>query len=307
MGNTTALTSLSTNAAGSTRLAGGSVTTSGNQSYQDAVTLVSNLVVSGANVTFGASVNGPFGLAINGGKAALNGAVGDVSPLSSLNVTSSQSLHITTAIRTSSDVVLTVNDLPSSGQDIVIISAGSILSNAGKILLRAGDDVQLQPGSSLSTSGLTELVGDYGNADVGVGSILTLSGMLQASSASVSSGSDNDTVLIDDNGATTGGTVNHIRAPLTVNPGLGQDVLILNDASETAPTMLTLTAMSIGAEPGDNFFTAGGSLTYSNVDDLQILTGSAADVIEIGATIRAAHSSAQVVVLTKSPSSRQPV
>ena len=48
--------------------------------------------------------------------------------------------------------------------------------------------------------------------------------------------------------------------------------------------MLTLTAMSIGAEPGDNFFAAGGSLTYSNVDDLQIWTGSAADVIEIGAT-----------------------
>ncbi len=95
VGNTTALTSLSTNAAGSTRLAGGSVTTSGNQNYQDAVTLVSNLVVSGANVTFGASVNGPFGLAINGGKAALNGAVGDVSPLSSLNVTSSQALQIT--------------------------------------------------------------------------------------------------------------------------------------------------------------------------------------------------------------------
>ena len=61
MGNTIPLTSLSTDAAGSTRLAGGSVTTTGAQSYQDAVTLDSNLVVSGANVTFGASVNGERG------------------------------------------------------------------------------------------------------------------------------------------------------------------------------------------------------------------------------------------------------
>ncbi len=38
------------------------------------------------------------------------------------------------------------------------------------------------------------------------------------------------------------------------------------------------------SEPGDNYFAAGGSLTYSNVDDLQILTGSAADVIEVGTT-----------------------
>ena len=55
VGNTTPLTSVSTDAAGSTRLAGGSVTTLGDQSYQDAVTLGRDLVVNGANVTFGAT------------------------------------------------------------------------------------------------------------------------------------------------------------------------------------------------------------------------------------------------------------
>ena len=59
VGGTTALTSVTTDAPGSTAINGGSVTTSGAQTYNDAVTVTtldSTLKTTNSNVTFGSSL-----------------------------------------------------------------------------------------------------------------------------------------------------------------------------------------------------------------------------------------------------------
>ncbi len=58
VGGTTALTSVTTNAGGTTAINGGAITTTGNQTYNDAVTLGANTVLTGATPTFGSTVTG---------------------------------------------------------------------------------------------------------------------------------------------------------------------------------------------------------------------------------------------------------
>src|SRR5260370_32637421 len=65
VGGTTALTSVTTDAAGSTAINGGSVTTTGAQNYNDTFMLGANTALtstSGGNVTLGNTVNGAFSL-----------------------------------------------------------------------------------------------------------------------------------------------------------------------------------------------------------------------------------------------------
>ncbi len=57
LGGTTALTSLTTNAGGTTSI-GGNVTTTGVQTYNDAVTLTGNAILTGTTPTFGSTVAG---------------------------------------------------------------------------------------------------------------------------------------------------------------------------------------------------------------------------------------------------------
>ena len=54
--NTTALTSLTTDAAGSTQINGGSVRTTANQTYNDSVTLAADTTLTGVNVTFASTL-----------------------------------------------------------------------------------------------------------------------------------------------------------------------------------------------------------------------------------------------------------
>ena len=88
MGTGTALTSVTTDAGGTTAINGGAVTTTAGQSYGDNVTLGANatLASTGAgNITLGGTTNGGFTLAGNTGGATLfTGAVGAGTALTSL-------------------------------------------------------------------------------------------------------------------------------------------------------------------------------------------------------------------------------
>ncbi len=84
MGGTAALASLTTDAAGETALNGGAVTTTGAQTYNDAVTLGANATLTstgGGNLTFGSTLNGPFALAAHtAGAPVFQGVVGGTLP-----------------------------------------------------------------------------------------------------------------------------------------------------------------------------------------------------------------------------------
>src|SRR5205807_7066238 len=88
---TTSLTSITADAAGTTALNGGGVTTTGAQTFNDPVTLGANTTNSSTgsgNATFASTVNGAFGLTVStGGTTTFDGAVGPTTPPTSVHVT----------------------------------------------------------------------------------------------------------------------------------------------------------------------------------------------------------------------------
>jgi CHAT domain-containing protein len=81
--------SLTTDAGGTTKL-NGNVTTIGSQTYGDAVTITNNPILSGSDINFNNTVDGPSDLTVNAlsGNVTFNGAVGSLSTLGKLTANS---------------------------------------------------------------------------------------------------------------------------------------------------------------------------------------------------------------------------
>src|SRR5207249_4373216 len=88
VGGSTVLVSVTADAAGSTTLSSGSITTTGDQIYNDPVILGAGTTLAstrGGGITFAAAVNGAFGLVVNtSGTTTFGGAVGGSTALASL-------------------------------------------------------------------------------------------------------------------------------------------------------------------------------------------------------------------------------
>jgi hypothetical protein len=93
-----------------------------------------------------------------------------------------------------------------------------------------------------------------------------------------------DTITIDSNGADPGGTANDIAALCIVDGGSGSDTLLIHDGGDTTADTMTLTDSQIGAAAGDNFFGAGGNLTYSSIATLTIDMGRPGNVAVVNST-----------------------
>ncbi len=83
--------SLTTNASGTTVLNTSNITTSGNQTYNDAVTLgitAKNLTSNTGSITFASTINGGFGLTLSGNTGvSLSGIIGGTTALANLDIT----------------------------------------------------------------------------------------------------------------------------------------------------------------------------------------------------------------------------
>ncbi|RKY41296.1 MAG: hypothetical protein DRP85_06715, partial [Candidatus Makaraimicrobium thalassicum] len=100
----------------------------------------------------------------------------------------------------------------------------------------------------------------------------------------INAGGGNDTLIVDSNGAAAGGTVDNFQNSLTFNGGAGSDTLILEDSSDSTGDTITVTPTgatsgSIGSAVGDNFFGVGGKLTYTELEDITINTGTGSDTL----------------------------
>ena len=90
--------SLNIAAGGTTFISAPSITTTGNQTYGNAVRLLANTAIAGNNISFVNTINGGFGLGITaGGSTTFGGEIGTTTPLSSLAVNSTISTNINTA------------------------------------------------------------------------------------------------------------------------------------------------------------------------------------------------------------------
>src|SRR5437588_765924 len=130
VGNSTALASVTTDAAGSTAINGGSVATTGTQTYNDDVTLGAGTTLSSSgagaagNITLAKTVNGAQTLAVNtAGTTTFGGAVGNSTALASVATDAAGS----TAINGGS--VATTGT--QTYNDDVTLGAGTTLSSSG--------------------------------------------------------------------------------------------------------------------------------------------------------------------------------
>ena len=97
----------------------------------------------------------------------------------------------------------------------------------------------------------------------------------------INTGYFTDTINVGSNAATTntGGTLNNITALLTVTGASSFDTLNLDDSGDTGANTGTLTASTLSGLFGSN-----GSLSYSNISNLNLKLGSGADVLNITGT-----------------------
>ena len=137
IGNTTALTSLTTNTGGATALNVGGVTTTGTQTYNDAVTLGANITLNaGAGaITFGNTLNGAFSLAANStGITTFSGAVGGATALISMTTNAGGTTAINGGAVTTSGAQ-TYNDVVTLGANTTLTGTtptfGSTVTGGG--------------------------------------------------------------------------------------------------------------------------------------------------------------------------------
>src|SRR6185436_10975734 len=98
------LGALTTDAAGVTRLNAGSVRTTGNRAYHDAVTLGADATLTGADVSFQGALDSAAGtlrslIANASGVTRFNGAVGGTDRLSALTTDAAGRTEVASAIR----------------------------------------------------------------------------------------------------------------------------------------------------------------------------------------------------------------
>jgi hypothetical protein len=157
------VTSITTDAPGRTDINGGTVTTTGDQTYNDPVTLTANTVLTGANVTFAQTVNSdaaatPRALTVNAsGATVFGGAVGTTFALASLTTDAPG----TTAVN--GGAVVTAGAQAYS-DPVTVGAAATQFTSTGNAAITFGSTLNGASAVTVTTGGLTTFAGAVGNA-----------------------------------------------------------------------------------------------------------------------------------------------
>ncbi|HTS93434.1 MAG TPA: hypothetical protein VMG55_15590, partial [Stellaceae bacterium] len=307
VGSGTALTSLTV--AHTADLNGGSVTTSGAQTYNGPVVLTSDMVLTGSAVTFASALDaaavGAEGLsiAVGGGAVLFEGNVGGTA-LSSLTVTAGGisfgatggSLVHTTGSQSFTGPVVLLHDesMTSDAGSIFFVGTGSTINGAHALTLLASAGTVSLGGSAGNTTALTTLSVDPAAIVLGGSTYHTTGG--QTYSEAVTLGSD--AVITADSGGivftqTIDGahSLSLIASAGTVSVGgtIGGGVALtgLSIAGSTGVTVTSITTqgtqrLSSGGTiriggvyvTGDGSFTAAGAVALANATTINPGAGS---------------------------------
>jgi hypothetical protein len=271
VGGTTALTSLTTNAGGTTAINGGAVTTTGAQTYNDAVTLGVATTLTGVGNTFASTLNGAQTLSINdSGTTTFGGSVGGTAALTSLTTNAGG----TTAIN--GGAVTTTG--AQTYNDAVSLGAAATL-NAGASAIRFVDTVDGLFSLDVNTTGATIFGGIVGGS---------------SALSALTTDEGGTTAINTTRIATTGAqTYNDAVTSSALTLAAGGGAIVANNA---ANDFATLTAIGKGiqvrdanaliavlTDTGNSVIRTGGALTISgNVTGN--LTSSATGATTLGAT-----------------------
>ena len=154
VGNSTALTSLTTNAGGTTRINGGSVRTTGAQTYNDAVTFGANTILTGTTPTFGSTVTGGgFNLALNfSGTTTIDGA--NFTGINNLSTSNGGTTQLTGALTTSGI---------QTYDDAVSLTGATTLTSSGNQAITFNNTVNGAQDLTVNTTGTSTFSGAVGD------------------------------------------------------------------------------------------------------------------------------------------------
>jgi hypothetical protein len=130
-------------------------------------------------------------------------------------VTATSPITVTENQTADDEIILTATDSPDPGDDLVIVGGVTIRSNDSYIELRAGDNLTIEEGATVQAATTVKLCGDYGSADLGVGSTIDPRGQISATSVEIRGGDFGDLFFL-----------RGLSVPATVYGGGGSDILI---------------------------------------------------------------------------------
>jgi Ca2+-binding RTX toxin-like protein len=148
-------------------------------------------------------------------------------------------------------IVITTTDSIYPDDDLVVISGVTLQSNDSSIELRAGDNLTIGEGATVRAATTVRLLGDYGNADPGVGSSIDPRGQMTATSVEIYGEADDDLVYL-----------RSLSVPAIVEGGDGSDTLIGPNGDHTWEIL----------DPNAGIL--NGMFTFSDVESL---TGGSGD------------------------------
>jgi Ca2+-binding RTX toxin-like protein len=183
------------------------------------------------------------------------------------------SLNVQSALTAGGNIRLTVPDTIDTDEDVILMEGDVILTNEGDITLRAGDDVDTRLGSAMFAAEDIFIFGDFGNADIGMGSRVVLRGVTIADSVRITTLRDPDEVRIENNAINT-----------FIFTSDGDDLIIGSDAGTDDPDLTDTTYFGdyIDAGPGnDRVFGLGGAdMIFVRSGDDYVEGGAHGDFID---------------------------
>ena len=214
IGSSTPLASLTTDSGGSTKIGSPSIATTGDQNYNDPLTLAADTSIrsSAGKLVFGQTVDGNQGLTVQAGSTIdFKGAVG-TTPLTALTIVQSTGATFEAAVTVtsgSSSGIVTLSDTTGLIDFHGVLTANSLVTadQSYGIRLRSGGNVAsavsfLDTGTLTIDSGFT-FAGGVSESGASSPSLNTLAGFIYSSAASMSWGKIalGGTLLIDSTNA----------------------------------------------------------------------------------------------------------
>lgn len=274
--------SLSTNAGGITEL-NGNVTTTGNQTYGDAVRIDSNITLAGNTLNFNSTVNSQVGetnsltLVANSGGVNFATQVGDQDALDNLTITTNTNLTQGDAWR-----VLGTMAIAANTHDITLTNAGN---DFNLVNILSGNNVRLQDSNNVSLGTFaTILPGNLtiqaGGEIVTTNAITTLGNQTYTGSTfTIESPLTGNTITLNNSGLVSGtGTLTAATLTLNGTGNLGTSASRVNLAADTIALNTTATDLFLNQTGA----TALQGMTAGNLNLLSngnITQGSAAIVV----------------------------
>jgi parallel beta-helix repeat protein len=177
------------------------------------------------------------------------------------------SLNVQQVLSPGGFIRLTVPDTVATDEDLILMEGAIILSNEADISLRIGDDIDTRLESAMFTPSDIDIIGDFGDADPGIGSRIVLRGAMIADRTTINTQRDPDEIRIE----------NRILNTFIFSSG-GDDLIFGSDAGADDPDLNDTTYFGdfIDAGPGnDRIYGLGGADTIFGLDGDDFIDGGA--------------------------------